>query len=108
MNESYFDRERREAKTYELDAFIERNKETLIDQWPELWAEERDVNFYTFRAKGLALPAVVVVLAKRSDVAQRIAEDWCKENAVDESTLSLVITERCEVPAVVHAWNGDY
>lgn len=40
MNESYFERETREAKTADRDAFIEQHKQTLVEQWPELWTEK--------------------------------------------------------------------
>lgn len=63
---------------------------------------------YTFRGKGLALSSEVVVLAKRQDVAHRIAVDWCKQNGVDADTLHFVEKERAECPMIVYAWNGDY
>ena len=63
---------------------------------------------YKYTGKGLAIGAVVVVLAKRKDQAGRLAKKWAAENGVDPYTLKLCDERTAEVPSIVYGWNGDY
>lgn len=66
------------------------------------------MKFFHFIGDGLALGAVIVVMAKRRDQAIRIAEKWATENHVNPSSLELKKEEVAELPSVVFGWNGDY
>lgn len=66
------------------------------------------MKFYEYTGKGLALGATVVVMAKRKDVALRLARKWAEKNSVDPDTLKLVNEEVAELPSVAYGWNGDY
>lgn len=66
------------------------------------------MKFYTFRCKGKALPAVVVVMAKELRTARRIAKKWARDNGLDDSTVDFDRSEVAELPSIVYGWNGDY
>lgn len=69
---------------------------------------------YEYRGKGLAMNAVIVVLAPNSVVALRLAEEAMRNSALSPRTLSLrshsdinhinLVGE----PQVIYFWHGDY
>jgi hypothetical protein len=67
------------------------------------------MNVYEFRANGVALSSVIIVVANSRATANELAEEWLKEQEL--STESLYLHETNPLPtksAILYAWDGDY
>lgn len=58
------------------------------------------MKFYEFTGEG----ATVIVMAKRKDVALRIAKQWASQNDLDPETFKLFDEKVVELPCVVCGW----
>ena len=63
---------------------------------------------FEFTGKGLALGAVVVVLASHESTARKLAREWAELNRLDPETLELKKSSPTDSARVVYGWNGDY
>jgi len=66
---------------------------------------------YHYVGRGLALSAVVIVLAPNSIVAHRLASSAMRDSALSYRTLELKDHTDVELtgePQVIYFWNGDY
>jgi hypothetical protein len=63
---------------------------------------------FTFKAKGVWLPASIVIVCARKHKAKELARRAMRQANLDPSTLELVEEQELDTPIVAYFYNGDY